>query len=134
MWISPKFHLIVLRAFLAMHKGEVKQQQLALPEPEKTYNRIFTESNIYNLLWLWFEAYQMNEFMGKLIKPLEVINSSFASTAYNHYHEYKHHIRYTADIIHNLSQGVELSASQHQLNTLNQVLRTPNTERIYRPR
>ncbi|CDF99134.1 Putative Kil A-N domain [Avibacterium paragallinarum JF4211] len=34
MWISPKFHLIVLRAFLAMHKGEVKQQQLALPEPE----------------------------------------------------------------------------------------------------
>ncbi|RZN54016.1 KilA-N domain-containing protein, partial [Avibacterium paragallinarum] len=34
MWISPKFHLIVLRAFLAMHKGEAKQQQLALPEPE----------------------------------------------------------------------------------------------------
>ncbi|MGY6090705.1 KilA-N domain-containing protein [Avibacterium paragallinarum] len=34
MWISPKFHLVVLRAFLAMHKGEVKQQQLALPEPE----------------------------------------------------------------------------------------------------
>ncbi|WP_420796205.1 hypothetical protein [Avibacterium paragallinarum] len=29
-----KFHLIVLRAFLAMHKGEVKQQQLALPEPQ----------------------------------------------------------------------------------------------------
>ncbi|RZN54055.1 KilA-N domain-containing protein [Avibacterium paragallinarum] len=34
MWISPKFHLVVLRAFLAMHKGEVKQQQLALPEPQ----------------------------------------------------------------------------------------------------
>ncbi|URH74560.1 KilA-N domain-containing protein [Pasteurella multocida] len=34
MWISPKFHLIVLRAFLAMHRGEVKPQQLALPEPK----------------------------------------------------------------------------------------------------
>lgn len=29
MWISPKFHLIVLRAFLAMHRNEPKQ--LALP-------------------------------------------------------------------------------------------------------
>lgn len=33
-WISPKFHLVVLRAFIAMHKGEVKHQQLALPEPK----------------------------------------------------------------------------------------------------
>lgn len=30
MWISPKFHLVVLRAFLAMHRNEPKQ--LALPE------------------------------------------------------------------------------------------------------
>ena len=29
MWISPKFHLIVLRAFLAMHRNQ--PQQLALP-------------------------------------------------------------------------------------------------------
>ncbi len=33
-WISPKFHLIVLRAFLAMHKNEPKQ--LALPTSENT--------------------------------------------------------------------------------------------------
>ncbi|MDY0438297.1 KilA-N domain-containing protein [Pasteurella multocida] len=32
MWISPAFHLIVLRAFLAMHRSE--PQQLALPEPK----------------------------------------------------------------------------------------------------
>ncbi len=32
MWISPKFHLIVLRAFLAMHRNE--PQQLTLPEPK----------------------------------------------------------------------------------------------------
>ena len=35
MWISPKFHLIVLRAFLAMHKAESQNanqiQPLALP-------------------------------------------------------------------------------------------------------
>lgn len=27
MWISPKFHLIVLRAFLAMHRDKIKPQQ-----------------------------------------------------------------------------------------------------------
>lgn len=32
MWISPKFHLVVLRAFLAMHKQQCQPQQLALPE------------------------------------------------------------------------------------------------------
>ncbi|HED4451889.1 TPA: KilA-N domain-containing protein [Pasteurella multocida] len=32
MWISPKFHLVVLRAFLAMHRNE--PQQLTLPEPK----------------------------------------------------------------------------------------------------
>lgn len=26
-WISPKFHLVVLRAFIAMHKGEVQTIQ-----------------------------------------------------------------------------------------------------------
>ncbi|NNI28021.1 KilA-N domain-containing protein, partial [Pasteurella multocida] len=40
MWISPKFHLIVLRAFLAMHRGEVKPQQLALPEPNYNMSNI----------------------------------------------------------------------------------------------
>lgn len=31
MWISPKFHLVVLRAFIAMHKGEVQNVQPKLP-------------------------------------------------------------------------------------------------------
>lgn len=30
-WISPKFHLVVLRAFIAMHKGEVQNTQPKLP-------------------------------------------------------------------------------------------------------
>ncbi|WP_279896775.1 KilA-N domain-containing protein [Pasteurella multocida] len=46
MWISPKFHLIVLRAFLAMHRGEVKPQQLALPE-QKTRGILLDEEAFY---------------------------------------------------------------------------------------
>ncbi|OOF51323.1 DNA-binding protein [Rodentibacter genomosp. 1] len=41
-WISPKFHLVVLRAFLAMHRNEPKQ--LALPEP--TVDREFQQTMI----------------------------------------------------------------------------------------
>ena len=40
MWISPKFHLIVLRAFLAMHRNQ--PQQLALP----TLNNDFKQAMI----------------------------------------------------------------------------------------
>ena len=35
MWISPKFHLVVLRAFIAMHKGELQNStQIAPLEPK----------------------------------------------------------------------------------------------------
>lgn len=44
MWISPKFHLIVLRAFLAMHRNQ--PQQLALPEP-KTRGILLDEEAFY---------------------------------------------------------------------------------------
>lgn len=52
MWISPKFHLIVLRAFLAMHRNQA--QQLSLPEPEKKFTFEFTEYELQELAWLWF--------------------------------------------------------------------------------
>lgn len=52
MWISPKFHLIVLRAFLAMQRNQ--PQQLALPEPEKKFTVEFTEYELQQLTWLWF--------------------------------------------------------------------------------
>ncbi|KGQ40843.1 hypothetical protein JP28_12570, partial [Gallibacterium anatis] len=52
MWISPKFHLVVLRAFLAMHKGEVKQQQQSLPlaEAEADEEAIRIIANLYHSL------------------------------------------------------------------------------------
>ncbi|BFQ92324.1 KilA-N domain-containing protein [Gallibacterium anatis] len=64
MWISPKFHLIVLRAFLAMHKGEVKQQQQNLPlsEAEADEEAIRIIANLYHSL---NGAYEMGEKIRK---------------------------------------------------------------------
>lgn len=91
MWISPKFHLVVLRAFLAMHKGELQnqQQQLALPEPEKKYTFEFTEDTCLRFVSMWFALYNNLELLGQLHQPLSKIGSHFGTTAYTHYTEYK---------------------------------------------
>lgn len=151
MWISPKFHLIVLRAFLNLHKKSTallpntitpEQQQaiqsavqqahhriglhwqeiyrqlksafkvakydqipqsqfgnamafimnlqpIALPPAEERFTFELTKEEISNLTLLLFSHGQMNWLLGKLVKPLEVIGSSYSPTVYGHHTEYK---------------------------------------------
>ena len=151
MWISPKFHLVVLRAFLNLHKKSTallpntitpEQQQaiqsavqqahhrtglhwqeiyrqlksafkvakydqipqsqfgnamafimnlqpIALPPVEEKFKFELTKEEISNLTLLLFSHGQMNWLLGKLVKPLEVIGSSYSPTVYGHHTEYK---------------------------------------------
>lgn len=151
MWISPKFHLIVLRAFLNLHKkttallpntitpeqqqaiqsavqqahhktglhwqeiyrqlksafkvakyDQIPQDQfgnamafitnlqpIALPPAEERFTFDLTKEEISNLTLLLFSHGQMNWLLGRLIKPLEVIGSSYSPTVYGHHTEYK---------------------------------------------
>jgi hypothetical protein len=151
MWISPKFHLVVLRAFLNLHKNstallpntitpeqqqaiqsavqqahhriglhwqeiyrQLKQafkvakydqipqsqfgnamafimnlQPIALPPAEERFTFELTKEEISNLTLLLFSHGQMNWLLGKLVKPLEVIGSSYSPTVYGHHTEYK---------------------------------------------
>lgn len=151
MWISPKFHLIVLRAFLNLHKkptallpntitpeqqqaiqsavqqahhrtglhwqeiyrqlksafkvakyDQIPQSQfgnamafimnlqpIALPLAEERFTFDLTKEEISNLTLLLFSHGQMNWLLGKLVKPLEVIGSSYSPTVYGHHTEYK---------------------------------------------
>ena len=151
MWISPKFHLVVLRAFLNLHKNSTallpntitpEQQQaiqsavqqahhrtglhwqeiyrqlksafkvakydqipqsqfgnamafimnlqpIALPPAEERFIFDLTKEEISNLTLLLFSHGQMNWLLGKLVKPLEVIGSSYSPTVYGHHTEYK---------------------------------------------
>lgn len=107
MWISPKFHLVVLRAFLAMHRNQ--PQQLALPEPEKKYTFEFTEYELEQLVWLWCSHSQMNTLLGQLEKPLEAIGSRFSAMVYGHHHEYKRHYIETKDTITRLVKPFQQS-------------------------
>ena len=85
MWISPKFHLVVLRAFIAMHK----QQPLALPEPEKKYTFEFTEDTCLRLVSMWFALYNNLELLNRVHKPLEMLGSRYGIEAYTHATEYQ---------------------------------------------
>ena len=151
MWISPKFHLIVLRAFLNLHRKstallpstitpeqqqaiqsavqqahhrtglhwqeiyrQLKQafkvakydqlpqdqfgnamafimnlQPIALPPAEEKFKFELTKEEISNITLLLFSHGQMNWLLGKLVKPLEVIGSSYSPTVYGHHTEYK---------------------------------------------
>ena len=99
MWISPKFHLIVLRAFLAMHRNQ--PQQLALPEPEK-FTFEFTEYELEQLVWLWCGHKQMNTLLGDMIKPLETIGSYFTGMVISHHQEYQRQYKNTLPTIQKL--------------------------------
>ena len=106
MWISPKFHLIVLRAFLSMHRNQ--PQQLALPEPEK-FTFEFTEYELEQLVWLWCGHKQMNTLLGDMIKPLETIGSYFTGMVISHHQEYQRQYKNTLSTIQRLIQPFKAS-------------------------
>ena len=109
MWISPKFHLIVLRAFLAMHKSESQNANQIQPLVERKYTFEFTEYELEQLVWLWCSHSQMNTLLGHLEKPLEAIGSLFSEMFYGHHHEYKRHYLETKDTIARLVEPFQQS-------------------------
>ncbi|WP_315568662.1 P22AR C-terminal domain-containing protein [Haemophilus parahaemolyticus] len=109
MWISPKFHLIVLRAFLAMHKAESQNANQIQPLVERKYTFEFTEYELEQLVWLWCSHSQMNTLLGQLEKPLEAIGSRFSAMVYGHHHEYKRHYLETKDTIARLVEPFQQS-------------------------
>ncbi|EEY13256.1 putative prophage antirepressor [Mannheimia haemolytica serotype A2 str. BOVINE] len=59
------------------------QQQLALPEPPKKYQREFTKSDLEDIAWCWFEANQMCEFIGSLKPALQALGSNLYPKAHS---------------------------------------------------
>lgn len=64
-------------------------QPIALPPAEERFTFDLTKEEISNITLLLFSHGQMNWLLGKLVKPLEVIGSSYSPTVYGHHTEYK---------------------------------------------
>ena len=105
MWISPKFHLIVLHAFLAMHRNQ--PQQLALPEPEKKFTREFTEHDLQQLVWAWFVLLRGMELCQVLHPALKQIGSHYAASVYGVAYEYRSTLRQAHNVLTRITAQFE---------------------------
>lgn len=106
MWISPQFHLVVLRAFLAMHRNQ--PQQLALPESKpKTYTIEMTENDITVLLWLWFIAVRVIGSLKMLVKPLKLLQAPIAPEVVSQANEYPFTVEHARRILLKMSKDLE---------------------------
>ena len=106
MWISPQFHLVVLRAFLAMHRNQ--PQQLALPEPEKKYTFEFTEYELQQLAWLWFAFKRSVGTFQHIEKAFNVLGSNMSGQIYGQAYEYLSVLRSTNQILNRITKEFEI--------------------------
>ena len=105
MWISPKFHLIVLRAFLAMHRKQ--PQQLALPEPEK-FTFEFTEYELQQLAWLWFAFKRGVGTFQHIERAFNVLGSNMSGQIYGQAYEYLSVLRSTNQILNRITSDFNI--------------------------
>lgn len=105
MWISPQFHLVVLRAFLAMHRNQ--PQQLALPEPEKKFTFEFTEHELQQLVWAWFALLRGTELCQVLHPALKQIGSHYAASVYGVAYEYRSTLRQAHNVLNRITAQFE---------------------------
>lgn len=105
MWISPQFHLVVLRAFMAMRRNQ--PQQLALPEPEKTYTVTLTEYELQTVAWACFAFRRNNNLLYELYSPLAAIGSKFAVEARDNAVEYRNTLRRFNDVVKRITVDIE---------------------------
>ena len=106
MWISPQFHLVVLRAFMAMHRKQ--PQQLALPEPEKKFTFEFTEYELQQLAWLWFAFKRGVGTFQHIERAFNVLGSNMSSQIYGQAYEYLSVLRSTNQILNRITSDFNI--------------------------
>ena len=106
MWISPQFHLVVLRAFLAMHRNQ--PQQLALPEPEKKFTFEFTEYELQQLAWLWFAFKRGVGTFQHIERAFKVLGSNMSGQIYGQAYEYLSVLRSTNQILNRITNDFDI--------------------------
>lgn len=105
MWISPQFHLVVLRAFLAMHRNQ--PQQLSLPEPKK-FTFEFTEYELQQLAWLWFAFKRGIGTFQHIERAFNVLGSNMSGQIYGQAYEYLSVLRSTNQILNRITSDFNI--------------------------
>ena len=103
MWISPKFHLVVLRAFLAMHKGELQNSAQIAPLAVQDQDLLSLLVKSYHFLQ------QANELRNK-VAPTYIASDIDLNIGghylYNLGIPLKQHLDHVKDYIHQSSERI----------------------------
>ncbi|WP_249961118.1 BRO family protein [Histophilus somni] len=94
--LGMRSHTKVAKAFRKwvldiLDRETAQPKQLALPEPEKTYDTNTTAKEIHDLVWLLYSHNEMNFLLGRMCEPLRAIGSHYYADIKTHYVEYKRH-------------------------------------------
>lgn len=90
-------------------------------EQEFTHN--LKNSEAVDLAWLWFEAEQMVNFIGKITPALEVLGSHLAPTAHSIRAEYGSHIKHIGKLIYRLSVDADFERNPRPMTELRNSLK-----------
>lgn len=102
-WISPQFHLVVLRPFLNQLENSQKNSEIQpLALPEKTYTFDFTEAELQSLVWAWFAFVRGIHTFRYIYPAFEKLGSNMAGEIYGQGFEYSH----TAQSAHKILQRI----------------------------
>lgn len=105
-WISAAFHLKVIRAFMALNGIGTHPQQLALPEPEKTFSTELTEYELQTLVWLWIAMSEQQQLIKHLNPALQQLGSSFAPKAHSLVAEFSPVLADANQLLNKLTQEI----------------------------
>ncbi|KGQ40675.1 P22AR C-terminal domain-containing protein [Gallibacterium anatis] len=105
-WISAAFHLKVIRAFMALNGIGIHTQQIALPEPEKTFSTELTEYELQTLVWLWIAMSEQQQLIKHLNPALQQLGSSFAPKAHSLVAEFSPVLADANQLLNKLTQEI----------------------------
>lgn len=114
MWISPKFHLIVLRAFLAMHKAESQHTNQIQPLGEEQQELLSLLVRSYQFL---FVAHDLREKVNPTVIGIDIEKHFSGYHLYNLGHPLRRHLDKIRNYIQDNAERVMIVESMQSLLT-----------------
>lgn len=114
MWISPKFHLIVLRAFLAMHKAESQNANQIQPLADEQQELLSLLVRSYQFL---FVAHDLREKVNPTVIGIDIEKHFSGYHLYNLGHPLRQHLDKIRNYIQDNAERVMIVESMQSLLT-----------------
>lgn len=114
MWISPKFHLIVLRAFLAMHKAESQNTNQIQPLADEQQELLSLLVRSYQFL---FVAHDLREKVNPTVIGIDIEKHFSGYHLYNLGHPLRQHLDKIRNYIQDNAERVMIVESMQSLLT-----------------